>query len=293
MSERTIDGVAAGLGGSAGRIRGRPACATTVTRSSARRPPARWPMGSRRAGLARRGSGGTSFVAPSFNQLYFPGFGNPDLQPEEGRHGEVSLRWAVAGQEVARPIRQPHPRLHHQGPAPVNIPRARIDGVSLSYQAQLPRLDAGGVGRPPQPAQRHRGQRRLRQPAAAPLQEQRQGAGRPEPGRLALRRHLHRPSTSATTTPPTRCGWAATARSTCAPTGALRRAGRSACALNNVAGKARPDRLRLQPAGARGLPHAALRRLLRRRVREPVVGAGMAGQSRPAGRRARHRAGAA
>ncbi len=27
---------------------------------------------------------GTSFVAPSFNQLYFPGFGTPTLQPEEG-----------------------------------------------------------------------------------------------------------------------------------------------------------------------------------------------------------------
>ena len=34
---------------------------------------------------------GTAFVAPSFNQLYFPFFGNPDLQPEESESFEVSL----------------------------------------------------------------------------------------------------------------------------------------------------------------------------------------------------------
>ncbi len=45
---------------------------------------------------------GTAFKAPSFNQLYFPDFGNPDLQPEESESVELGLsgvvnnsRWGV------------------------------------------------------------------------------------------------------------------------------------------------------------------------------------------------------
>jgi len=37
---------------------------------------------------------GTSFRAPSFNELYFPGFGNPDVQPEEAESMEVSLKYS-------------------------------------------------------------------------------------------------------------------------------------------------------------------------------------------------------
>ena len=45
-------------------------------------------------------SHGTTFVAPSFNQLYFPGFGNPALQPERGKNTDVGVTWAASGQEV-------------------------------------------------------------------------------------------------------------------------------------------------------------------------------------------------
>ena len=45
---------------------------------------------------------GTAFKAPSFNELYFPGFGNPNLRPEESRSLEAGLsgkytagRWSV------------------------------------------------------------------------------------------------------------------------------------------------------------------------------------------------------
>ena len=43
------------------------------------------------------GSLGTSFQAPTFNQLYFPGFGNAALQPQENRAAEVGLKYAVKG----------------------------------------------------------------------------------------------------------------------------------------------------------------------------------------------------
>ena len=36
---------------------------------------------------------GTAFKAPSFNDLYFPGFSNPDLAPERARNVEAGLFW--------------------------------------------------------------------------------------------------------------------------------------------------------------------------------------------------------
>lgn len=40
------------------------------------------------------GSAGTTFQAPTFNQLYYPGFGNPSLTPQEGRSHEIGLKYA-------------------------------------------------------------------------------------------------------------------------------------------------------------------------------------------------------
>jgi vitamin B12 transporter len=36
---------------------------------------------------------GTSFQAPTFNQLYYPGFGNPALQPQRNRATELGLKY--------------------------------------------------------------------------------------------------------------------------------------------------------------------------------------------------------
>lgn len=83
-------------------------------------------------------SHGTSFVAPSFNQLYFPGFGTPTLQPERGRNTDVGLSWSDAGHTVKlvrfdNKIRGFIP----SGPLPANVPRARIEGWTLSYDASV------------------------------------------------------------------------------------------------------------------------------------------------------------
>lgn len=47
---------------------------------------------------------GSAFKAPSFNELYFPGFGNPDLDPEKsisfelGANGQMAgVRWSLSG----------------------------------------------------------------------------------------------------------------------------------------------------------------------------------------------------
>lgn len=84
------------------------------------------------------GSHGTSFVAPSFNQLYFPNFGTPTLQPEEGRNTDLGLGWSADGHSLKlvrfdNRIRGFIP----SGPLPQNVPRARIEGTSLAYEGAL------------------------------------------------------------------------------------------------------------------------------------------------------------
>lgn len=78
---------------------------------------------------------GTSFTAPSFNQLYFPGFGSPTLQPEEGTHGEVALRYVVGPHQLRAAWFKHRIRGYiPSGPLPANVPRVEVDGVGLSYE---------------------------------------------------------------------------------------------------------------------------------------------------------------
>jgi vitamin B12 transporter len=87
-------------------------------------------------GLRATASAGRSFVAPSFNQLYFPNFGNPALQPEEDVQRELGLVWrhGVVTSRLAwyqHRIRSYIP----SGPLPANIPRVEVEGVSASVDA--------------------------------------------------------------------------------------------------------------------------------------------------------------
>lgn len=86
-------------------------------------------------------SHGTSFVAPSFNQLYFPGFGNPQLQPERGRNTDIGLDWTAAGHQL-KLVRFDN-RIRGfitSTTTPANIPRARIEGWTLGYEGAVREL---------------------------------------------------------------------------------------------------------------------------------------------------------
>ncbi len=86
-------------------------------------------------------SHGTSFVAPSFNQLYFPNFGNPALQPERGRNTDVGVSWSAAGHELKLVRFDNRIRGFITSTAtPANMPQARIDGWSLGYEGKLDAL---------------------------------------------------------------------------------------------------------------------------------------------------------
>lgn len=79
---------------------------------------------------------GTSFNAPSFNQLYFPGFGNPQLLPEEGTHREIGLRWAHGVHEVRFAAFSSDIRGYiTPGANPTNVD-ADIEGLTLSLRTE-------------------------------------------------------------------------------------------------------------------------------------------------------------
>lgn len=91
--------------------------------------------------LRAGGSYGTSFTAPSFNDLYYPGFSNPTLQPEEGRHGELFAQWTAGPHQLRlTAYRHRYDLFITGGPKPENVPGVDIDGVSLSWAGRYDRL---------------------------------------------------------------------------------------------------------------------------------------------------------
>ena len=76
----------------------------------------------------------TSFVAPPFNQMYFPGFGNSNLQPEKRRNSAFGVTWSELGNSVKFVNYDNRIRGFIINSAlPVNLAQARIDEVTLSY----------------------------------------------------------------------------------------------------------------------------------------------------------------
>ena len=87
-------------------------------------------------------SAGTAFKPPTFNDLYFPGFSNPNLRPETSRNVEIGLVWTQRSGGVAW---QAHAITYHQRVfdlivfecdvnfvcAPQNVSDATLEGVSI------------------------------------------------------------------------------------------------------------------------------------------------------------------
>lgn len=91
-------------------------------------------------GLTLRSSYTTGFRAPTFNELYYPGFGNPELDPETTRSYEVGLKWQPAA-DTSFDLAFYQTRLRDAiastevSPGwylPVNIANARVTGVEFN-----------------------------------------------------------------------------------------------------------------------------------------------------------------
>jgi vitamin B12 transporter len=81
---------------------------------------------------------GTAFHAPTFNQLYYPSYGNADLQPEESTNYEVAIEagFSLADVRLAA-YRNEVDNLISSDPTtylPVNYGEVRIDGLELTAQ---------------------------------------------------------------------------------------------------------------------------------------------------------------
>ncbi len=98
-------------------------------------------------GLKLRALAGTSFRAPTFNDLYFPGYGVATVRPERGRSIEVGLAWegdasrasATLYRNSVRDLIGYQPDRSACPPDPAydfgcadNVSRARLQGVTLA-----------------------------------------------------------------------------------------------------------------------------------------------------------------
>jgi vitamin B12 transporter len=94
------------------------------------------------SGLRASASYGTAFKAPTFNDLYYPGFSNPDLKPESARNAEGALRYAGQGLTAGVVVYRNRVRdlIVFQcdaafNCAPQNVASATLEGVTLETEA--------------------------------------------------------------------------------------------------------------------------------------------------------------
>lgn len=92
-------------------------------------------------GLRLRAGAGTGFKAPSFNELYFPDFGNPSLDVEKVQSFEIGLQGDVGGgqwtatwfdAEIEDLITFDNATF-----VPANVAQAQISGLELDYRGQV------------------------------------------------------------------------------------------------------------------------------------------------------------
>lgn len=84
---------------------------------------------------------GTAFKAPTFNELYFPFFGNPSLQPEESATWEAGLAWRgpAANWRLDAFDTQVDDLIAYDASLflPNNIERARLRGAELGIDTEI------------------------------------------------------------------------------------------------------------------------------------------------------------
>lgn len=91
------------------------------------------------------GTAGTAFRAPSFNELYFPNYGDENVEPEESRSVELALRqftqggeWRISGYRIdTTNLIGTDPNTF----TAANIDEARILGLELDVAQQLGAFD--------------------------------------------------------------------------------------------------------------------------------------------------------
>lgn len=103
-----------------------------------------------------RALAGTTFRAPTFNDLYYPGYGVSTIQPEEGRSFEVGAQWQSGNANASATVYRndvddligydPDPNGTNCPPGYYgcagNVSRARLQGASFAFGGQWGGFDA-------------------------------------------------------------------------------------------------------------------------------------------------------
>lgn len=79
----------------------------------------------------------SAFKAPTFNQLYYPGYGNASLKPEQSLNSEVGLHYTTNEHTVLITYFNNRTTDLIAGSPVQNINEARTDGIEISYDMQL------------------------------------------------------------------------------------------------------------------------------------------------------------
>ena len=97
-------------------------------------------------GLRLTAGYGTAFKAPTFNELYYPGYGNPDIDPESSQSLEFGLAGAAFWGDWSVNVYQTEidDLIAYDAAifAPNNVDSARIRGLELSANTRLAGWDA-------------------------------------------------------------------------------------------------------------------------------------------------------
>ncbi|MDD3352455.1 TonB-dependent receptor [Zoogloea sp.] len=94
--------------------------------------------------LRIQGSIASAFRAPTFNELYYPGYGNAGLKAESAYNKEVSLLWEKGGHNLSATYyrnRISNLIANDQNFIPQNVANARLEGVTLGYGGQWAGFD--------------------------------------------------------------------------------------------------------------------------------------------------------
>ena len=90
--------------------------------------------------LRFRVGAGTAFKAPTFNDLYFPGFSNPDLRPERSRSNEAGVNYQLGNNRISATYfenRITDLIVLDSTFTPQNLGKARIRGAELGYDGSF------------------------------------------------------------------------------------------------------------------------------------------------------------
>ena len=100
--------------------------------------------------LRATASVGTSFRAPTYNELYYPGYGLAANKPEQGRNLEAGMRYQVAGAELQASyyrnrltdmIVTVNPCPSRAGSCAYNVNHALLEGLTMSAETRLRGLE--------------------------------------------------------------------------------------------------------------------------------------------------------